>query len=147
MEKLYKKHLIRLQVIRESGVKIVQTHSPKEVVECVKKELQSLDREYLVAVLLGNQNHVLGIEEVAKGTLTKAESCPREIFKAAILCNAHAIILFHNHPSGDPTPSSNDIATTKMLKSAGKIMGIGLLDHIIVGNDDTYISMMEKNVL
>ena len=147
MDKMYKKYMIRLQVVRESRANMGQTNSPKEVVECVKKELKSLDREYVVAVLLDNRNNVMGIEEVSKGTLTSAPLCSREVYTAAMFCNAQSIILLHNHPSGDPSPSLNDIGSTKTLKKAGEIMGIDLLDHIIVGIDGTYVSMKEKGVL
>jgi DNA repair protein RadC len=147
MEKLYRKYLIRLQVVRESRAKLNQTNSPQAVVDCIKKEMQSLDREYLVVVLLDTRNNVVGIEEVAKGTVNAAPFSSREIFKAAMLCNAMSIILFHNHPTGDPTPSEQDIETTKLLKKASEIMQIDLVDHIIVGVNGTYLSMKEKGVL
>lgn len=147
MEKLYRKYLIRLQVVRESRAKLCQTNTPQAVVECIKKEMQSLDREYLVVILLDTRNNVVGIEEVAKGTSNAAPFCSREVFKAAMLCNAQSIILFHNHPTGDPAPSEQDIETTKLLKKASEIMQIDLIDHIIVGINGTYLSMKEKGVL
>jgi DNA repair protein RadC len=147
MESMYRKYLIRLQVVRETKADIGQIGSPKEVVECIRKELQSLDREYIVAVLLDSRINVVGIEEVSKGTLNSALLCSREVYKAATLCNARSIILLHNHPSGDPTPSEEDIKITKRLKNAGDIMGIELLDHITVGSDGTYVSMKARGVL
>ncbi len=147
MESLYKKYLIRLRVVRESRAKLEHTNCPHAVVECIKKEMQSFDREYLVMVLLDVRNNVIGIEEVAKGTTSYAPINTREVFKAAMLCNAEAIVLFHNHPTGDPTPSPQDIEATKMLKKASELMQIVLLDHIIVGYNGTYLSMKEKGVL
>jgi DNA repair protein RadC len=117
------------------------------VVECIKKEMQSFDREYLVVVLLDIRNNVVGIEEVAKGTANYAPISTREVFKTAMLCNAQSIILFHNHPTGDPTPSEQDIEATKILKKASEIMQIDLIDHIIVGINGIYLSMKEKGVL
>ncbi|OGF27503.1 hypothetical protein A2242_04905 [Candidatus Falkowbacteria bacterium RIFOXYA2_FULL_47_9] len=147
MNNLYKKYLIRLRVVRESKSKIGQTNSPEAVVECVKKEMRNLDREYLVVVHLDNKNNVIGIEEVAKGTLNAAPICSREVFKSAVLCNAQSIILFHNHPSGDAQPSNDDVRSTKILKQAGEIMGIELMDHIIVGSDGMYLSLKGKGLI
>ena len=147
MESMYRKHLIRLQVVREPRSSTGQLKSPDAVVECVKRELQSLDREYIVAILLDSRLSIVGIEEVSKGTLNSSLICSREVYKAAVLCNAHSIILLHNHPSGDPTPSEADIDITKKLKKAGDIMGINLMDHITVGTDGTYVSMKAKGVL
>jgi DNA repair protein RadC len=147
MESMYRKYLIRLRVVRESRAKLKQINSPQAVVECIKKEMQSLDREYVVAVLLDTRNNVIGIEELAKGTINTAPICSREVFKAAVLCNAQAFILFHNHPSGDPTPSTQDIEATRLLKKASAILEVNLIDHIIVGSNGTYLSMKEKGVL
>jgi DNA repair protein RadC len=87
-----------------------------------------------------------GIHIISVGTLDKALVEPREVFKAAIMNNVKAIIAFHNHPSGDPAPSPNDIYTSKLLKHAGEILKIVLLDHIIIG-DATYVSLKERKML
>src|SRR5262245_29815680 len=80
------------------------------------------DREQFLAVLLDSRNRILGLEEIAVGSLTAALVHPRELFKAAILANAHALVIVHNHPSGDPEPSVEDVALTKRLVEAGYIM-------------------------
>ena len=83
--------------------------------------------------MLDSRHRILGITEISRGTLTASLVHPREVFKAAILANAAAIIVAHNHPSGDVTPSSEDDKVTKRLREAGKVMGIRVLDHVIVG--------------
>jgi DNA repair protein RadC len=85
---------------------------------------------------------VIGYYEVSRGTLDSTLVHPREVFKAAILANAAAIILTHNHPSGDPTPSPDDLALTQRLVQAGQIIGIDVLDHVIVG-DGRWTSFVE----
>jgi DNA repair protein RadC len=91
------------------------------------------DREHVVTLMLNAQNGVLGIHTVSIGTLTCTAVSAREVFKAAILANAAAIVVGHNHPSGDPTPSPEDRQITHELRAAGKILDIPLLDHVIVG--------------
>ena len=103
------------------------------------------DREYLVVLLLDIKNHVRGINTVSIGSMTASVMHPREIFKPAVLASAGAILLGHNHPSGDPTPSKGDVANTERLLKVGKLMGIPILDHIIMG-DGRYVSMKEKGL-
>jgi DNA repair protein RadC len=93
------------------------------------------DREFFVALLLDGKNRITGIHTVSQGSLNQSIVHPRETFKAAILANAAAVILAHNHPSGDLTPSSEDLAITRRLKEAGDILGVKVLDHIIVDTD------------
>jgi DNA repair protein RadC len=95
----------------------------------------SADRESLYAMHIDRAGKLIAYEEVAKGTLSSVETTPREIFKAAILNNASAMIIGHNHPSGNPAPSEDDWQMTKRLIAAGKILGIQVLDHVIVGAD------------
>ncbi len=108
------------------------TH-PAVVNEFLKNHLEDKDREYFVALLLDIRNKVLAVHHVSIGTLNSTLITPRELFKAAILVGAASVILAHNHPSGDPLPSLEDIETTRNLAAAGKIIGIQVLDHIIVG--------------
>ena len=91
-------------------------------------------REIMLSVLLTTKNHLIGVETVAIGSLNSTCLVPREVFKGAILANAASIILCHNHPSGDLTPSKEDIHMTEEMMKAGKLLGIKLLDHIIVSN-------------
>jgi DNA repair protein RadC len=90
------------------------------------------DREGFYAIHLNVRNRVIGVEEVSKGSMTGVEVHPREVFKAAILNNAAAMIIAHNHPSSDPTPSVQDIELTRRLVESGKMLGISVLDHVIV---------------
>jgi DNA repair protein RadC len=96
------------------------------------------DREEFVCLLMNPKNAVIGIHTVSIGTLTLSLVHPRETFKAAIVAGAHSIILAHNHPSGDPTPSQEDNALTARLVEVGKLVGIQVLDHVIIGQGRFY---------
>lgn len=96
------------------------------------------DREEFLLVPLDGKNRALGFHVVSVGTLTASLVHPREVFKIVLLANAAAIILVHNHPSGDPTPSAEDIAITKRLQEAGDLLGIRILDHVVIG-DGRYV--------
>jgi len=111
----------------------------------IKDELVNCDREKFLVFLLDGKNRVSSYEVVSIGSLSSSIVHPRESFKAAVKSNAASVIFVHNHPTGDPTPSSDDIAITKRLVEAGKILGIKVLDHIIVG--DTHFSFSEENLL
>jgi DNA repair protein RadC len=113
-------------------------------------EVVELDRrteEVFAIATLDVKNKVTGIFEVSTGTLTSSLVTPREVFKRAILQNAAGIVLAHNHPSGVADASSDDISITKKLQKAGKIMGINVVDHIIIGSRDNFISMQEENLM
>jgi len=103
-------------------------------------------QEVFGVLILNTKHKIVAVHEVSRGALNTSIVHPREVFKPAVLHNAAAIICFHNHPSGDPEPSKDDIETTKRLIEAGKIMGIEILDHIIVG-DDRYVSLKERGVV
>lgn len=96
---------------------------------------------------MDTKNQPIAINVVSVGTLSSSLVHPREVFKPAILSNSASIILSHNHPSGDCTPSSEDISVTARIKESGKLLGIELLDHIIIGDMDGYISVKEKGIL
>ena len=100
------------------------------------------DRESFFTIALGPQLNVLGVEESAKGQVAGVEVHPREVFKSAVVVGASAIVVAHNHPSGDPNPSQEDKALTKRLVKAGKLVGIPVMDHIVVG--DHCVSLSEK---
>jgi len=113
-------------------------------------EVVELDRrteEVFAIATLDVKNKVTGVFEVSTGTLTSSLVTPREVFKRAILQNAAGIVLAHNHPSGVADASSDDISVTKKLQKAGKIMGINVVDHIIIGSRDNFISMQEENLM
>jgi DNA repair protein RadC len=106
-------------------------------------DLKTSDREQFLTIHLDNKNNIISIEVTSVGTNNLSLVHPREIFRAAVLQGANAIVVVHNHPSGDPAPSPEDLAVTLRLVEAGNILGIPLLDHIIMG-DDTYYAFSEK---
>lgn len=97
-------------------------------------------------LMLNTKARLIGETDISKGTVNASLVSPRELFIEALQKNAVSIILLHNHPSGDPTPSKEDILITKRIKEAGSLIGIELLDHIIIGNN-CYISLAEKNLV
>ena len=109
--------------------------------------LAGTDREHFVVFFVDQKNRVIGVHTVSIGSLTASVVHPREVFKAAILANAAAIVCGHNHPSGDVQPSREDRATTKRLVDAGKLLGIEVLEHIIIGNEGVYFSFADENIL
>ena len=119
-------------------------NSAKDVYNMFVDEFRNYKKEVLSVVLLDAKNKVIKVKEVSVGTLDSSLAHPREIFKEAIKESANAVILVHNHPSGDCTPSKDDIETTKKLIDIGKVLGIPVLDHVIVGRDK-YYSWREEN--
>jgi DNA repair protein RadC len=107
---------------------------------------KNLKKEFFIGVLLDAKNRLIRECKVSEGTLTNSLIHPREAFKEAVKESAASVIFVHNHPSGDPTPSRDDIVITERLKSAGDIIGISVLDHVIIG-DGKYVSLKEKGVL
>jgi DNA repair protein RadC len=116
--------------------------TPADVAALVGSDMRYLDREHFRVVLLSTRHDVLAVEEVAVGGLDSAVIHPREVFKAAIRHSAASVILVHNHPSGDPEPSGDDLRITARLAEAGRILGIEVLDHVIVG-DGRFVSLRE----
>ena len=108
--------------------------------------VQEEAQEVFGILILNTKNKIVAVHEISRGILNASIVHPREVFKPAILHNAATIICFHNHPSGDPEPSKEDIKITKQLVEAGEIMGIEIFDHIIVG-DDRYVSLKERGVV
>lgn len=102
-------------------------------------------KEYFLALHLDGKNRIVAVEIVSVGSLNQSIVHPREVFKTALLSSAAAILIMHNHPSGDPTPSSEDLAITKRLKEVGDLIGIKVLDHIIIG--ESYKSFVEVGLL
>ncbi len=138
---------VRIELIRETGGKYNPALcSPEDVVELLGEEARSWDREHFVTVALDTKKRLLGIETVSVGTLKQALIHPREVMKSLILANADSFLCLHNHPSGDPAPSGEDIAMTRRLVEAGELLGIKLLDHVIVGADGHY-SLQENGLM
>ncbi len=117
--------------------------SPKDVFDLLHHELGDLKQEVLIALYLDIKAHLIQKKEIYVGGLNQSLIHPREIFKYAVKCSAYQIILVHNHPSGDPEPSSHDIEITKKLVEAGNLMQIPLIDHVIV-TKSKWISLMNR---
>ena len=122
-----------------------QISDPQSAYEAVK-DLSINEQEVFRVVFLNTKNAIIGQKDIFKGTLDSSIVHPREIFKEAVKISSSNIIISHNHPSGNPEPSKQDINITLRLKECGKLMGIELLDHIIVGND-SFISLKDKGVI
>ena len=101
--------------------------------------------EYMYMICVNTKNRIIGVFEISHGSVNSSIVNPREVFQKALLANAVSIIVMHNHPSGDCTPSREDIEVTKRLVEAGKIVGVDVLDHLIIG--DGYTSLKEKGYL
>lgn len=124
----------------------VDLSNPRAVFEYLSPRMSHLDRERFTVVLLTAKNQVIDVESISEGTLTATLVHPREVFKAAIRQSAHAVILAHNHPSGDPTPSREDRELTSRLVQAGRVIGIEVLDHLVIGQG-CYTSFRERGLL
>ena len=120
-------------------------HSPEDAADLVQYEMSALDQEQLRVILLNTRNHVLGIRTIYQGSLNSSQVRVGELFRPAIRQNAAAIIIIHNHPSGDPSPSPDDIAITKAIIEAGKLLDIQVLDHLIIGQG-RFISLNRRGV-
>ena len=118
--------------------------SPKQVFDTFSF-LRHETKEYFFAIHLDGKNRICCVDEVSVGSLNQSVVHPREVFKTALLSSAAALILVHNHPTGDPAPSREDIEITRRLKEAGEIIGVRLLDHIIIG--DSFVSFVERGLL
>ena len=138
----------RVTLVREgcshTGVKHI--HAPEDVHNILAAEYADAVVETAMMLALDTKNKVIGIFEISRGSLNASIIHPRDIFQRAILVNAASVILAHNHPSGDPTPSPEDVALTKKLVDAGKVMDITVLDHVIVG-ECSFVSLKEQGAL
>jgi DNA repair protein RadC len=122
-----------------------QISSPDQVAALVQTEMGLLSQESLRVILLNTKNHVVAIREVYKGSVNSAQVRVGEVFREAIRENCPSIIVAHNHPSGDPTPSPDDIAVTRDMIQAGSLLDIEVLDHIVIGGG-RWISMKQKRL-
>ena len=145
---------VKLKAIAELSTRIanakvkkdVRFRHPGDVAQAYMEQMRHLEKEHCVAVYVDSKDSRITDVHLSIGNLNCSILSAREIFRQALFCNAAAVFLLHNHPSGDPTPSRQDIQLTERLKEAADIMEIPLLDHIIIG-DNTYISLREKGVL
>ncbi|MDO8684869.1 MAG: DNA repair protein RadC [Armatimonadota bacterium] len=120
--------------------------SPHDVANLIAPDLQTEKREHFIALFMDTRNQVIRRKTISIGGLDASLIHPRELFKEAISCLSASVIVCHNHPSGDPTPSQDDLDVTQRLIEAGKIIGIALLDHIILG-DGKWVSLKEKGLM
>ena len=120
-------------------------NSPADAAALVLYEMSALEQEHLRVILLDTRNRVLDIVEVYKGSVNSSQVHVGEVFKAAIRRNAPALIALHNHPSGDPTPSPDDVAVTRALLQAGRLLSVDLLDHMIIGQG-RWVSLKERGL-
>jgi DNA repair protein RadC len=145
-------------VIPRYGIRLVQDSQiyyehkrlvgAKMVYELLKTiGLHEQAQEEFHAFYLDTKNHVIGMEMISRGTLNATLIHPREVFKGALLANAHSLILAHNHPSGDVEPSSADKTVTTMLIDAGKLLEVRVLDHVIIGSKGGFFSFSESSML
>jgi DNA repair protein RadC len=129
----------------ETRVERDRLASPRDVYERMRLLMRDLPHEEFHVLLLNTQNHVLRDLQVTRGTLDASLVHPREVFRPAIVEAAAGVILVHNHPSGDPTPSAEDRAVTRQLREAGRVIGIDVLDHVVVG-EGRYVSFVEAGL-
>jgi DNA repair protein RadC len=120
--------------------------SPQSVVKAVRADIQDKAREHFKLVVLNIRNKVMGIYTISVGTANASLVHPREVFKSAIARSASSVVLAHNHPSGNPEPSEDDVRLTQRLVEAGRLLGIEVLDHIIVTNKD-FVSFKERGLM
>lgn len=141
--------MYELKVIRErrpgtSPRRVVR--NARTIYEVFQPRFTLADREEFLVVPLDAKHAILGFHVVSVGSLTSSLVHPREVYKVAILANAAALVFVHNHPSGDPTPSAQDIALTRRLAEVGDMVGITVLDHIVMG-DNRYVSFAEDGYM
>jgi len=150
MQRSYRVPYYRLALVREGSIATQwnrHVRQPGDVAALMAPLAANLDRENFWVILLDGKNRAIGINLVSIGTLTAALVHPREIYKPAIVGNAAALILVHNHPSGDPTPSAEDTALTRRLCEVGDLVGIRILDHIVLGEAGSFRSLADDGLL
>jgi len=140
---------VRVALVRDPGYKPArapQIHTAADVANLVRKETGDSPVELFLVLLLTGQHRCSGVHEVHRGTLTNVEVHPADVLRVALAAAAPAIILVHNHPSGDPLPSAEDRALTRRMKEAAKLLGIVVLDHVIVTHD-SFASFADTGIL
>ena len=138
-----------VRLVREPGTEIQppeRIRGPGDVHRLLAPRVHLLETEAFYVVCLGSQSQLRAIEEVTRGILNSSLVHPREVYRSAILAGAAGIILVHNHPSGDPTPSADDRAVTRQLVDAGRLLDVPCYDHVIIAGD-RYVSFAEAGLL
>ncbi|WP_027963562.1 RadC family protein [Halalkalibacillus halophilus] len=134
----------RIQTYKTTDQFVIR--SPEDGANFLMEDMRCLKQEHFVALYLDTKNNIIHRQTIFIGSLNSSIVHPREVFKEAIKRSAASIICAHNHPSGDPSPSNEDIHVTKRLSESGKVIGIELLDHLVIG-DRKFISLKEKGYL
>lgn len=140
----------RVALVREGSIATTWDRTVRQasdVAALMAPMANETDREGFWVILLDGRNKVIGINLIALGSLTSALIHPRETYKSAILANAAALILCHNHPSGDPSPSQEDVSLSRRLYEVGELLGIRVLDHIVIGENGAFRSLAEEGQL
>lgn len=146
--KIHSLQTLRISVVREAPPLTEPLRSPKTAAEAVRRFIPQDDpREHFVELVLDTRNRTVGMFPIGIGSLNGSLVHPREVFIIAVRELAAALIVGHNHPSGDTSPSREDAELTRKLLESGKVLGIELLDHIIVGEDGDYFSFKERGLL
>lgn len=131
--------------MKQESIEQGSIHSPEEAAHLIVHEMSALEQEELWVILLDTRNHHLSTDMVYKGSLNSSQVRVGELFKNALRRNAASIIVAHNHPSGDPTPSPDDIAVTRAIVQAGKILDVDVLDHLVIGGGK-FISLKQRGL-
>ncbi len=141
--------IVKIQVVKDGTIEYGKKpiSGPQELAELGLKLVKNSDREMFVLICLNTKNYVNCINLVSIGTLDKAVISPKDVIKAALLSNASSIAFVHNHPSGDPQPSPEDISMTNILGKCADLFQIRVLDHVVVVDDGQYLSFLEKGLL
>lgn len=134
----------RLFTLEAESLPVIR--SPKDAAPLFLSTLRYQEKEHFLAAHLNTKNQVISVETISIGTLNASLVHPRELFKSAVKNSSAALIMAHNHPSGDPEPSKEDLQLTRRLQQAGELMGIAVLDHLIVGGD-RFISLKERGLM
>lgn len=124
----------------------ISFHCPASIADYYMEKMRHLNREEMILIFFNGKNKVIKELTVSVGTVNQTVASPREMFLEALRCEAVSVIMVHNHPSGDPTPSRQDLLTTRRMKEAGEFLGIPLSDHIIIG-DHRYVSFREEQIM
>jgi DNA repair protein RadC len=136
-----------VRMARETPEERATVNSPADAAALVALDMSALEQEHLRVILLDTRNHVLDIVEVYKGSVSSSQVHVGEMFKAAIRRNASALIVVHNHLSGDPTPSPDDVSVTRAIVQAGKLLDVDVLDHMVIGQGEgSWASLKERGL-
>jgi DNA repair protein radc len=134
------------RLAKASGIRNLNFSNPKSIADYYMEDMRHLKQERMKLLMFNTKTRLLGETDISKGTVNASLVSPRELFIEALQKNAVTIILLHNHPSGDPAPSKEDLLITKRVRDAGALIGIHLLDHIIIG-DNCYTSFIEEGFM